>query len=135
MKRNQFSAIFAVAVVLVGVGTATIASADNLSPNERIAVQRLCNPGSFTSLLNTDFRGVRLNERQSRSIQSAYESYVSWFMRNMSATNRCWDSNEGVLTAPFVGKYAEYEAVVRNTLSRRQLARWEQNIRNILGGR
>ncbi|KAM3097721.1 hypothetical protein ACKFKG_07465 [Phormidesmis sp. 146-35] len=133
MKRNQFPAIFAVAVVLVGIGTTAIASA-NLSPNEQIAVERLCNPGSFTSLLNKDFRGVNLSTRQSRLIQNAYQSYVAWYMKNMG-DNKCWDNNEGVLTAPFVGKYAEYEAVVRKTLNPRQLTRWDKNIRDILAGR
>ncbi|NJK49220.1 hypothetical protein HC931_14510 [Candidatus Gracilibacteria bacterium] len=131
MKRNQFSAIFAVAVVLVGVGTANIATAQ---PSGRFQnfVSRVCVPAQFEEILRTDFRDIPLNQQQKQTIEDAYVSYFSWVMDN-SGPNACFEN--GSIKPAWVTKYAKYEAVVRTTLNRRQLAQWDQNVEATFRGR
>lgn len=131
MKRNQFSAIFATVIVLAAVGAADIATAQS-SQNKRTAIERVCNPDSFERIRQTDFRGINLSRRQQRTVQNAYQSFLTWVTDNV-AVNKCFEN--GTVTQPFLTKYTDYEVAVRKTLNKRQLEQWDRNVNAILRSR
>ena len=128
MKRKQFSAIFASAIVLVGIGTANMATAQP-SGKLQTFVQRVCAPNQFEQILRTDFRRVRLSQQQRQAIENAYVSYFSWVVDN-SGPNACFEN--GSIKPDWLARYTEYETAVRGTLNGRQLEQWNRNLDAIL---
>jgi hypothetical protein len=135
MKRNQFVALFAGALVLTGLG-ANIAEAQTRNTRtpdviENLAV-RVCNPDSFDAVLRTDFRGIRLNQRQNDAILEAYQSYLNWVLDSPSPTP-CFEN--GTIKSAWLNRYLQYEITVRQTLNQRQMRQWDRNVQAILRGR
>lgn len=135
MKRNKLVGVLVGAIVLTGLGT-NIATAQNRNTRTPDIIgnlsRRVCNPAPFDEILKTDFRGIRLNQRQNDAIQQAHQSYLNWVIDN-SGPNACFQN--GTIKAPWLGEYGQYEAVVRQTLNQRQLRQWERNVKAILRAR
>ncbi|MEA5507346.1 hypothetical protein VB735_30490 [Halotia wernerae UHCC 0503] len=129
MKRNQLIGVLVGAIVLSTVGTASIATAQIRStrtPNiiGNLAV-RVCNPNSFDAILRTDFRGIRLNQRQNDTIQQAYQDYLNWVLDDPRPTP-CFEN--GTIKNAWLLEYGRYETTVRRTLDQRQLRQWDRNV-------
>lgn len=136
MKRNTVIGVLISAIVLSTAGSATLATAQTRKTRTPDIIgnlsRRVCAPAPFDEILKTDFRGIRLNQRQNDAIRQAHQSYLNWVIDN-SGANACFEN--GAIKAPWLGEYSQYEAVVRQTLNQRQLRQWERNVQAILRSR
>lgn len=146
MKRNQFTVIFAGVLLLTGLGSVNIATAQSL-PVPQGLLLRICVPSTFDQILQTDLQDVNLSQRQQRRIEAAYNDFLAWSIENMGGTTsgiKCFTPTEGVsdkqcfqtgaIAQPYVTKYLKYETAVRQTLNRRQAERWDRNMDAIRRG-